>query len=203
MSMETARVITPARVEHRASPSDTSAFSRSRCRPTELPVQSVASPRFEPARSATTAPKVWRSVATDVRTIEAFVRSAEELGTNSRPLPPKHDVKRWPCIDQKARKTTTMTWFTKSAKPPSPVQIRAAPPLFQFKFGHFVRRWHRRTLRRWTAVDYRPCAGDAFAFRKLLTPKPLAVRASKKGGGFRNLHLGRHGGPRDAPDRER
>jgi len=51
-----------------------------------------------------------------------------ELETNSRPLPPKHQVSRGPCNDQKARKTTTMTWFTKSAKPPSPVQIRAAPP---------------------------------------------------------------------------
>jgi hypothetical protein len=29
---------------------------------------------------------------------------------------------------------------------------------------------------------------DAFAFRKLLTPKPLALRASKKGGGFQSLH---------------
>jgi hypothetical protein len=48
---------------------------------------------------------------------------------------------------------------------------------------------HKRTLRRWTAVDYRPCVGDAFAFRNLLTPTPLAVRASKKGGGFQNLHF--------------
>jgi hypothetical protein len=34
--------------------------------------------------------------------------------------------------------------------------------VFQFKFDHFVRRWHKRTLRRWTALDYRPCVGDAF-----------------------------------------
>ena len=27
-----------------------------------------------------------------------------------------------------------MTWFTKSAKPPSPVHFRAAPPNFRFKF---------------------------------------------------------------------
>ena len=52
-----------------------------------------------------------------------------ELESNSRPLPPKHQVSRGPCNDQKARKTTNMTWFTKSAKPPSPVQIRAAPPI--------------------------------------------------------------------------
>jgi hypothetical protein len=58
-------------------------------------------------------------------------------------LPPKHQVKPRPCIDQKARKTTTMTWFTKSAKPPSPVQIRAAPPTF-------LRKLHRLFLRRTT-----------------------------------------------------
>ena len=56
------------------------------------------------------------------------VRSVGKVETDSRPLPPKHQVKPWPCSDQKARKTTNMTWFTKSAKPPSPVQIRAAPP---------------------------------------------------------------------------
>jgi hypothetical protein len=43
------RIVTPARVvEHRAPPSETPAFSRSRCRPTELPVQFVASPRNQP-----------------------------------------------------------------------------------------------------------------------------------------------------------
>jgi hypothetical protein len=56
------------------------------------------------------------------------MRSVGKVETHSRPLPPKHQVKPWPCSDQKARKTTSMTWFTKSAKPPSPVQIRAAPP---------------------------------------------------------------------------
>ena len=41
-----AGILTPTRVvEHRAPPSETSACSRSRCRPTELPVQSVAGPR--------------------------------------------------------------------------------------------------------------------------------------------------------------
>jgi hypothetical protein len=39
------RVVTPARIEHRAPLSETSAFSRSRCRPTELPVQCIAGPR--------------------------------------------------------------------------------------------------------------------------------------------------------------
>jgi hypothetical protein len=64
------------------------------------------------------------------------VRSVGKVETYSRPLPPTHQVKPWPCSDQKARKTTNMTRFTKSAKPPSPVQIRAAPPNFQFKSAH-------------------------------------------------------------------
>jgi hypothetical protein len=55
---------------------------------------------------------------------------------------------------------------------------------FPVHFDHFVRRWNKRTLCRWTAVDYRPCVGEAFAFRNLTTPKPLAVRALKRGGGF-------------------
>jgi hypothetical protein len=38
-------VVTPTRVVHRPPPSETSAFSHSRCRPTELPVQFVAGPR--------------------------------------------------------------------------------------------------------------------------------------------------------------
>jgi hypothetical protein len=61
-------------------------------------------------------------------------------------------------------------------------------PIFQFKFDHFVRRWHNGRFAdglQWTTDR---CVGDAFAFRNLLTPKPLAVRASKKGGGFQNLH---------------
>jgi hypothetical protein len=53
-----------------------------------------------------------------------------EVETNSRPLPPKHRVRRGPCTDQKARRATTIASLTKSAKPPSPVQIRAAPPKF-------------------------------------------------------------------------
>ncbi len=41
------------------------------------------------------------------------VRSVGKVETDSRPLPPKRQVKPWPCSDQKARKTTNMTWFTK------------------------------------------------------------------------------------------
>ena len=44
----------------------------------------------------------------------------------------------------------------RSAKPPSPVQIRAAPPNFQCKFKWIVRQQHKAPISNWTTVDYKP-----------------------------------------------
>jgi hypothetical protein len=51
-----------------------------------------------------------------------------ELETNSRQITPKHHGKPAIIRDQRTRPVNKIDNFTKSAKPPSPVQIRAAPP---------------------------------------------------------------------------
>ena len=53
--------------------------------------------------------------------------------TNSRQLTPKHQGKPAIIRDQRTRPVNNIHNLTKSAKPPSPVQIRAAPPNSQFK----------------------------------------------------------------------
>jgi hypothetical protein len=56
--------------------------------------------------------------------------SSENFGPNFGPLTPKHDRKRGNTWHQRASRYSSMNNQTKSAKPPSPVQIRAAPPNF-------------------------------------------------------------------------
>src|SRR5688572_5140859 len=53
-----------------------------------------------------------------------------ELGTNLGPEPPKHRVKRGVGRHQKARRVNNLSAPASSAEPPSPVQIRTAPPPF-------------------------------------------------------------------------
>ena len=50
------------------------------------------------------------------------------LGNNLGTLTPKHQVKRGSRADQKAERINKIDVPALSAKPPSPVQIRAAPP---------------------------------------------------------------------------
>ena len=53
------------------------------------------------------------------------------IETNSRQITPKHDGKPAIIRDQRTRPVNKIDNLTKSAKPPSPVQIRAAPPFFR------------------------------------------------------------------------
>jgi hypothetical protein len=60
--------------------------------------------------------------------------SGLELETNSRQLTPKHDGKPAIIRDQRTRPVNKIDNPAESAKPPSPVQIRAAPPFFRGPF---------------------------------------------------------------------
>jgi hypothetical protein len=53
----------------------------------------------------------------------------ENFGPNFGPITPKHDGKPWNSRYQRASKDGSIHNPRKSAKPPSPVQIRAAPPI--------------------------------------------------------------------------
>ena len=53
-----------------------------------------------------------------------------ELGNNLGTIPPEHRVKESSRADQGARRVNNLDIPALSAKPPSPVQIRAAPPTF-------------------------------------------------------------------------
>src|SRR5688572_33244194 len=53
----------------------------------------------------------------------------------------------------------------------------------------------------WTTVDYKPCAGDAVASRKPLSPTPVAVHELRKGGGLQDLRLKRSRVARKLPTR--
>src|SRR5262249_2196520 len=52
------------------------------------------------------------------------------VASDLRPITPEHRRKRRACRDQRARRVNNLANPTKSAKPPPPVQIRAAPPNF-------------------------------------------------------------------------
>jgi hypothetical protein len=56
-------------------------------------------------------------------------RAVEDFGPNFGPLTPKHQRKPGTTRDQRARRINKLENLAKSAKPPSPVQIRAAPPI--------------------------------------------------------------------------
>ena len=53
-----------------------------------------------------------------------------QLQSNVSPRTPKHHQKSTISRDQRARRINKIENLAKSAKPPSPVQIRAAPPIF-------------------------------------------------------------------------
>ena len=72
------------------------------------------------------------------------------------------------------------------AKPPSPVQIRAAPPNFQFKFDGIVLQQHKPSLvigLRWTTNRRRPRG----RIPQITVCEPFRCSRLEKGGGFQNL----------------
>jgi hypothetical protein len=111
-----------------------------------------------------------------------------ERETNSRQIAPKHHGKPAIIRDQKTRPVNKIDNFAKSAKPPSPVQIRAAPPFFL------------EDSRDPACSDVR---GDFVLLRKaldsLLVPKSdlckslhrdeLSARDLRRGGGSEDLHF--------------
>ena len=58
------------------------------------------------------------------------VRETKKLTSDLRPITPEHRVRREVSREQQARRVNHIANPGKSAKPPSPVQIRAAPPNF-------------------------------------------------------------------------
>src|SRR5918992_3475785 len=58
-----------------------------------------------------------------------YAANSKKFGPNFGPLTPKHHRKSRSTRDQRARRINKIENPTKSAKPPSPVQIRAAPPI--------------------------------------------------------------------------
>jgi ABC-type antimicrobial peptide transport system permease subunit len=73
-------------------------------------------------------------------------RNPIELENNSRTDAPKHDVERASTTHQKAGPAIRKGNPAKSAKPPSPVQIRAAPPKFPWKTAPFVPWQYKQAL---------------------------------------------------------
>jgi hypothetical protein len=63
----------------------------------------------------------------------------QKLASDLRPLTPEHQGKPPITRYQQARRDNTKQDLKKSAKPPSPVQIRAAPPISQCKFDRLCR----------------------------------------------------------------
>src|SRR5687768_17332862 len=73
------------------------------------------------------------------------VARAVELQSNCSPRTPKHHVRAGETRNQRARRVNNLVNPTKSAKPPSPVQIRAAPPILN-QHNLFLRRTNGPTL---------------------------------------------------------
>ena len=80
---------------------------------------------YDGKRMRLASPETCVSVGRDLRKT-----SYPKLRTNLGPQPPKHGVKRGFGRHQKAGRVNNIDNPAESAKPPSPVQIRAAPPIF-------------------------------------------------------------------------
>jgi hypothetical protein len=85
----------------------------------------------------------------------------ENFGPNVGPLTPKHHRKPRNTRDQRARRINKIENLAKSAKPPSPVQIRTAHPFFSFvRCAHLcLRRLRRLGLGRHTRGALRFATG--------------------------------------------
>ncbi len=73
-------------------------------------------------------------------------RAPTQVQSNCSPRRPKHHVRAGETSNQRARRINNLANPAKSAKPPSPVQIRAAPPN-SAQIRSFVRRRRKRLLR--------------------------------------------------------
>jgi hypothetical protein len=71
-----------------------------------------------------------------------------ECGNNLGTIAPKHQRRRGSRADQKAGRINTIDVPALSAKPPSPVQIRAAPPKFLNEIAGFRRSYLSHVLLR-------------------------------------------------------
>ena len=94
---------------------------------------------YDGKRMRLASPETCVSVGRDLRKT-----SYPKLRTNLGPQPPKHGVKRGFGRHQKAGRVNNIDNPAESAKPPSPVQIRAAPPTSSFVNKHF---WGRPASR--------------------------------------------------------
>jgi hypothetical protein len=97
---------------------------------------------------------------------------------------PKYQVKPDIIRDQKTKPGTTNDNPVRSAKPPSPVQIRAAPP--KFHIGKSSRLLLRGAISRAQVFPNR-LLGSGLRVRKHLIGRGLRMRGVRKGGGFLNL----------------
>jgi hypothetical protein len=66
-----------------------------------------------------------------VNSAENGVSAETRVETVSRQITPKHQGRPAIIRDQRTRPVNNIHTLTKSAKPPSPVQIRAAPPVLK------------------------------------------------------------------------
>ena len=113
----------------------------------------------------------------------------EKFGRNFGPLTPNHHRKPGNTRDQRARRINKIENLAKSAKPPSPVQIRAAPPISSVN----------------SIVCARAAQADAFqldysglqvagrrrrSFTQIADRQWVDVSAAEEGGGFQDLRLG-------------
>jgi hypothetical protein len=75
----------------------------------------------------------------------------DTLGNKLGTIAPEHQGKRGDRADQEARRVNKIDVPALSAKPRSPVQIRAAPPIFQFGLDHLCQSGTSRRIQ----LDYR------------------------------------------------
>ena len=110
----------------------------------QLQVPLVARPRFEPAGR-----ERWRTPSDpNCRTTprKPATKPSTHLGPDLGPLTPEQQGKPTGIGYQKTRPANTIDNPTESAKPPPPVQIRAAPPTSLNKSAPLRREFHERYL---------------------------------------------------------
>ena len=91
-----------------------------------------------------------------------------------------HEAKRGSWTDQRPARDNTIHNPVKSAKPPSPVQIRAAPPNFPVQIRSFCAPVAQTDASPMDCSGLQALRRRCVAFRNVLTATPLAVRASKR-----------------------
>jgi hypothetical protein len=109
--------------------------------------------------------------AQSIERLRHFVFTLARLQSNLSPRKPKHYGKPRSTRDQRTRRINNLQNPTESAKPPSPVQILAAPPIQSTTYGYALERQaddcncfasgmtHARHLRRAAALGPHSFAG--------------------------------------------